>query len=185
MARFISKIRRLLAHILVRRTIRSWEKSPFPWTQDLISTDEPAVVQLRKLLSGLDALGYQFGLDPFVGTGLNRCTSVPKLVLLSLLSRIDQKVFPSFATRAPLECLFQPWQPPSHDQLRPRLAPRIKDSRISIVSPSYNLERFAEATVLSVLNQDEPNIDYIVVDGASADGSVAVYQKFLPYLRLA
>jgi len=49
---------------------------------------------------------------------------------------------------------------------------------VSIVTPSFNQVRFLEATLRSVLEQDYPNLQYLVVDGASTDGSVEIIEKY-------
>jgi glycosyltransferase involved in cell wall biosynthesis len=54
--------------------------------------------------------------------------------------------------------------------------------RISIVMPNYNYERYLETTIRSVLLQGYPNIEFIVEDGASKDGSVALIRRYERHL---
>lgn len=54
--------------------------------------------------------------------------------------------------------------------------------KISIVTPSFNQGEFLEECIQSILEQSYPNLEYIIMDGGSKDGSVKIIKKYEKYL---
>ena len=55
--------------------------------------------------------------------------------------------------------------------------------KISIVTPSFNQGEYLEECIDSVLSQGYPNLEYVIMDGGSTDGSVETIKKYEKYLN--
>jgi glycosyltransferase involved in cell wall biosynthesis len=55
--------------------------------------------------------------------------------------------------------------------------------KLTIVTPSFNQSAFIERTIESVLSQDHPDVEYLVMDGGSTDGTVEVLERHSRKLR--
>lgn len=90
-------------------------------------------------------------------------------------------------TRATLEPALNLTAPATPRVMRNPCIHWVKDRstlpRITIVTACLNHADYLEAALLSVLEQGYPNLEYIVLDGGSSDGSAKIIERYAPYLH--
>lgn len=72
---------------------------------------------------------------------------------------------------------------PWNEEVNPEIYnSEINWPKITVVSPSYNQGKYFEETIRSVLLQNYPNLEYIVMDGGSKDETVSILEKYTEYI---
>jgi glycosyltransferase involved in cell wall biosynthesis len=77
-----------------------------------------------------------------------------------------------------------PYAAPESGGLPPTLPSGKPWPKISIVTPTLNQGKYIEETILSVLHQDYPNVEHIIVDGASTDETPSILERYRDKLAL-
>jgi glycosyltransferase involved in cell wall biosynthesis len=67
-------------------------------------------------------------------------------------------------------------------RMSPCLDKELSFPKLTIITASYNGAKSLERSILSVLNQNYPCLEYVIIDGGSTDGSVDIIKKYEKYL---
>ncbi|PLY08721.1 MAG: glycosyltransferase [Arcobacter sp.] len=58
----------------------------------------------------------------------------------------------------------------------------MKPPLVSIITVTYNAEQFLERTIKNIIEQNYKNIEYIIIDGNSTDGTIDIIKKYEKYI---
>ena len=60
---------------------------------------------------------------------------------------------------------------------------QVKECKVSVITVCYNASTTIERTIQSIIDQTHKNIEYIIIDGGSNDGTIDIIQRYNKYIE--